>query len=240
MKNFYPKNNKKTFVDFLKGRGFYLVLMLCIAAVGSVGYLSVKNIMSGTGADEWNKAAESADNTPSQNEISPTGKPAEGIKDKSASSVGAASSKATTSSQAKQTTATIYHMPTVGNIVTAFSLTAPVFSKTMGDWRIHSGIDITGTIGQDVKASADGTVEDVYNDEFKGVTIIISHSDGVKTVYCNLQEKVNIKKSQKVIAGDIIGKIGNTASFESSDDPHLHFEMIKNGIQLNPNEMFKN
>jgi murein DD-endopeptidase MepM/ murein hydrolase activator NlpD len=214
--------------------------MLCIAAVGSVGYLSVKNIMSSTGADEWNKAAESADNLASQNEIAPTGKPTDGIKEKGTSSVSPSSSKAAVSSEAKKTTAVIYHMPTVGNIVTDFSLTAPVFSKTMGDWRIHSGIDIMGTKGQDVKASADGTVEDVYNDEFKGVTIVLAHSDGVKTVYCNLQEKVNVKKSQKVIAGDILGKIGNTASFESSDESHLHFEMIKNGIQLNPNEMFKN
>lgn len=242
MRNLYPKRKKNKFSEFIKGRAFYLVLTFCLVAVGTVGYISIKNIISSTDMSDWEKAAQNAlDSEANQNNNSaePAIKPAEGIKESSSksSSSKASSQPVSSSSQAKQ--AVKYQMPATGNIITAFSIDNPVYNKTMNDWRAHTGIDIAGNDGDLVKAAGDGTIEDIFTDELKGVTVTIKHSDGVNSIYCGLQKNPSCTKGKAVKAGDVIGRMGNTAAFEANDGVHLHFEMIKNGIYLNPQAMMK-
>lgn len=241
MKGYNPRK-KNNFINFLKGRGFYFVLMLCIGAVGVVGYLSVQNIMSNINDDEWGKFAVSSEQNSAiidENKTEPVLNPQEGIIDNNSKNQDKKDVSSTQNSSTKPKTI-VYHMPLAGSISNQFSMDAPVFSKTMNDWRTHNGIDIKGAINQEVIASADGIIEDVYSDELKGVTIVISHNDGIITVYCGLNKDTNYKKGQTVFAGDIIGKLGSTNVFEALDEPHLHFEMIKDGIMLNPTQMLKN
>ncbi len=244
MKGYYPKK-KKNIINFLKGRGFYFVLMLCVAAVGTVGYLSIQNVLSEINDDEWSKIAltsEPSKTIEDENNNQQVINPQEGIKENNANSlineeISSISSNQSSSSKPK---VLVYHMPLVGSISKYFSADTLIFSKTMNDWRTHNGIDINGAIGQEIIASADGTIEEIYLDELKGITIIILHSDGIKTVYCGLNKDTFVKKGQTVFAGDIIGKLGETNVFEALDEPHLHFEMVKDGIMLNPIQMLKN
>ena len=88
----------------------------------------------------------------------------------------------------------------------------------------HNGIDIAGTMGAPVLASASGQVIAAKNSGYNGgygKMIIISHDNGVQTIYAHLQE-VYVTKGQKVIQGETIAALGNTGK---STGPHLHFEV---------------
>lgn len=134
-----------------------------------------------------------------------------------------------------------YRHPVNGETVKSWSMTALVFSQTMKDYRTHSGIDIAAEIGDTVVCYAAGTVSEVYNDAFMGTTVKVSHEGGLVTVYSNLADTVadGIAAGAKVKAGQAIGTVGNTASSESADPSHLHFEMLVNGNSIDPEEQLK-
>lgn len=131
-------------------------------------------------------------------------------------------------------------MPCNGEILTDFSIDALVFSQTMDDWRIHTGVDLKGDKGEDIVAIKNGTVQDVYYDEMMGYTVTIKHIDGAISVYSNLENNIPVSSGDKVLSGDVIGKIGTSAIFEGEDEPHLHFEVIKDENHINPIEYIKN
>lgn len=109
-----------------------------------------------------------------------------------------------------------------------------VYSKTMEDWRAHTGIDYATKSGDDVKATADGTVLSAGKNKFWGYTIEIDHGDGIITKYKNLSKDLKVKKGDKIIMGDIIGQVGKTASVENKESAHLHFEIWQDGMVINP------
>ena len=125
---------------------------------------------------------------------------------------------------------------TAGNIIKEWSADIPVFSNTMEDYRLHLGVDISAAAGTTVYAVADGTVESVEFHPMMGQTVVISHANGYKSVYQNMQTAVpsGIQTGATVKAGDAIGTVGDTALIEISEDPHLHFELYKGDVCENP------
>lgn len=125
-----------------------------------------------------------------------------------------------------------------GEIVKDFSIDALVFSETMKDYRVHTGVDIAAELGTEVHSFADGTIAEIKNDPFYGTTIIIEHSSGLQTIYTNLDKQIpeGIKVGATVKAGDVIGAVGNTAIAESADAPHLHFEIKVGSEYVDPKE----
>ncbi|NLY42862.1 MAG: M23 family metallopeptidase [Clostridiaceae bacterium] len=130
--------------------------------------------------------------------------------------------------------------PVDGEIIMDFSIDVPIYSKTMEDWRTHKGIDIRSERGTQVKAVADGIVEKVYNDDKMGITIVIDHGNGLKTVYSNLSSDKMVKEGQHIKQGEVISGVGDTAMIEIGDQPHLHFEMIKDGKNVDPKQYLAN
>ena len=131
-----------------------------------------------------------------------------------------------------------YCEPCVGEITIDYSGADPVFSETLQDWRIHQGMDYSTEKAEDVIAAADGVVEDVYTDGLMGVTVLIKHEDGMRTIYQSLAINPKVLKGMAVKKGDIIGKTGDTASVESTEGTHLHFAMLKEGIYCDPKTYF--
>jgi murein DD-endopeptidase MepM/ murein hydrolase activator NlpD len=131
---------------------------------------------------------------------------------------------------------TVYNAPVAGKVEVHHSTTSPVYSTTLEEWRLHSGIDIHCEENAPVFAAAGGTVSAVYNHPLLGQTVEITHEGGFVTIYRNLQTKMpsSIAKGVSVSAGDTIGYVGDTALIEISDSPHLHFEMKKDGESINP------
>lgn len=125
-------------------------------------------------------------------------------------------------------------LPLKGTITRKHSPTEHVYYKTTDDWRTHNGLDISSKSGDIVSASADGVVEEVYEDDRLGVVVVIGHQGGIKTLYGNLTDKDFIEVGRKVAKGDTIGSVGNSSLIEGSDKPHIHFEIIKDGESQNP------
>ncbi len=127
-----------------------------------------------------------------------------------------------------------FKMPVDGDIMKEFAENKLVYSATLDIWSTHNGIDIQAEKTSVVKASADGTVTSIKNDPRYGLTVIIEHVNGYKTVYANLLSTEFVKEGEKVKQGQSIGTVGNSAAFEISDEPHLHFELLKDNEQQDP------
>ncbi len=129
-----------------------------------------------------------------------------------------------------------FGLPVSGNVTKDYSGEELVYSKTLNDWRTHNGIDFHAEEGTDVLASADGTVEAILENGMFGRTVILLHSNGIRTIYSNLAD------GNEVIIGDIIakgtplGKVGTSASAEALEEPHLHFEISLNEEPVNPHD----
>ncbi len=128
--------------------------------------------------------------------------------------------------------------PIVGSVVKEHDMSAPVFSHTLGEWRVHAGIDISAEDGAKVYASEAGTVSAMYSDPMLGYTVELTHEGGIKTRYSNLSTsgEVSIKVGDTVESGDVIGTVGDTSTSELAEEPHLHFELLVDGKKMNPLE----
>lgn len=127
--------------------------------------------------------------------------------------------------------------PVSGSVSKAHSLTVPVFSATLEEWRVHSGIDIGCEDGAEVFAAFDGTVSEVYSDPLLGCTVVIDHGYDVKSIYSNLKNDDTLAKAgAQVSSGDMIGTVGDTSLSELAEEPHLHFEVSVSGVKADPLE----
>lgn len=124
--------------------------------------------------------------------------------------------------------------PVAGSVMKNHSATVPVYSETLEEWRIHTGIDISTEEGADVFAAADGEVTKVYSHPLLGKSVEITHTGGIKTVYSNLSAENLPSVGAKVLSGEKIGNVGDSAVSEIADEAHLHFEVLVNDASVNP------
>ena len=129
--------------------------------------------------------------------------------------------------------------PVDGEISRDYAKDNLIYSETLKEWVTHLGIDIKADKTTVVKAAEAGTVKSIKNDPRYGLTIVIDHGDGMQTVYANLLTSEFVVEGEKVEKGQSIGTVGNTAVFEIADEPHLHFEILKDSIQVDPNIYLK-
>lgn len=132
-----------------------------------------------------------------------------------------------------------FSFPVDGEVVKEFSMENLQYSATLEEWTTHQGIDIKADRTTVVKAAEAGTVKAIKNDPRFGLTVIIEHQDGYKTVYSNLLTTEFVTEDEKVEKGQTIGTVGNSAVFEIADEPHLHFEIIKDGEYVDPMKYLK-
>ena len=125
-------------------------------------------------------------------------------------------------------------VPVFGTMYTEFSEDVLVYSKTLDQWSTHAGIDIKAEEGSPVRAAMDGVVDQVVNDPQLGLTIVLDHGGEVYTKYSNLSTLDLVSINQSIKKGDVISGVGKTALYEIADDPHLHFEVIKQGKSVDP------
>jgi murein DD-endopeptidase MepM/ murein hydrolase activator NlpD len=103
--------------------------------------------------------------------------------------------------------------------------------------KFHSGIDFSAALGTDTYATGDGVVADVERNEWGyGNLVVIDHGYGYKTRYAHLQ-KAAVRKGQKVKRGQKIGTIGDSGK---TTGVHLHYEVLKNDVQVDPINFFYN
>lgn len=133
----------------------------------------------------------------------------------------------------------IFKRPVEGEVTTNFAKDTLIYSNTLQEWVTHNGIDIKADKATIVKASADGTIKSIKNDPRFGITVVIEHVNGYSSVYANLLTAEFVKEAEQVKQGQTIGTVGNTATFEIADEPHLHFEILKDNEYVDPNLYLK-
>ena len=159
------------------------------------------------------------------------------------------SSNSNVNAQSKQTNAKAettetkkelsFSMPVEGEISKDYAKDSLVYSETLKEWVTHMGIDIKAEKTTVVKAAESGTIKSIKNDPRYGLTVVIDHGDGYQTIYANLLTSEFVVEGENVEKGQSIGTVGNTAVFEVADEPHLHFEILKDSIQQDPNAYLK-
>lgn len=219
------------FGDYMEGKGFYIVLFLCVAAIGISGYFLFSGLMaatpttdpdplqgvSGQAQVQVEPPSISTSQPQSSQELAPT-----------------QGSAAEAAASASPSQATIYTWPVRGTVSRDYSLEVFAYDTTMGDWRTHSGIDIEAALGTEVMAVTAGTVSDIRQDPLMGTTVVIGHGDDLESVYSNLAAQPAVSVGDQVTPGIVIGAVGNTAISESAMASHLHFEMRKAGVLIDP------
>jgi hypothetical protein len=97
----------------------------------------------------------------------------------------------------------------------------------------HSGIDVDGDLGHPIYAADNGVI--VYagwNNWGYGNVVVVNHGNGWQTLYAHL-DTVGVGCGQSVYQGSVVGTMGSTGN---STGPHLHFEMMYNGVKVNPRD----
>jgi len=259
------KLTRRKILNFLDKKLFYVVLTLCICILGATVYFTMgrdqtgtsNNSLQGVLPDEINNPASSIlgksienivpNNTNDGNKAqaatptklvptaTPKVTPTASTKPKAKPTAKSSNNAAKTVS-GKSIENIDMIMPVFGEICVGYSGDKPVYSKTLEQWQTHKYVEIACEKGSAVKAAGDGYVSEIRDDPRYGITIVIDHSNGLKTVYANLASSNMVSTNQKVKIGDIIGCVGNTAVFESAEQPHLHFEVLKNDKPVDPSD----
>lgn len=125
-----------------------------------------------------------------------------------------------------------------GTVLREHSVTVPVFSPTMNDYRTHTGVDILCAPASPVLAAADGKIGNVWYDPMMGYTISVIHSGDAVSIYQGIAEELpeGIGAGVSVSAGQVIACSGNTALIECEDEEHLHFMLNIGGKDVDPME----
>ena len=230
---------------FFAGKGFYIVLFLCVAVIGASAWV----MLTENGTDVENtEIGMSLENEP----LEPTAPPApvttpaptpapvmEPEPDAAQEVLAPADEPAgeaepVIAPEEPKIVNSFFVWPVTGEIESPYSMAALIYSRTMRDWRTHDGVDIACELGTEVKAASGGTVTGVESDDMYGMTVSIDHGNGLCSTYSNLAEVPTVKVGDIVTPGQVIGSVGGTALCETGEVTHLHFAMAQNGESVDP------
>lgn len=225
------KPMKQAAGDFLAGRGFYMVLLLCVAAVGFASWYLIRELTVPVTVDEPVQVAVPT-KTPVPTAAAPQLTP---------TPVPTTTPIPTPTPVASQTPAPaamwgseVYTWPVKGQVIGDFSLEVLAYDDTMGDWRVHEGLDIATEVGTPVKVINAGTVSAVYEDDLMGTVVTVSHADGLESLYANLNAQPTVEAGDHLDTGAVLGAVGETALAEVAKPSHLHFELKQDGVSVDP------
>lgn len=260
--------NKNTVIQFIKDRGFYIALAVCIVGAAAAAWATaartldsiqennrqiVEQGVSGEEKPSWGSSSSTADRSGAgrSDKEKESDKPISNIEKPSSSSTSApsSSSAAEPSSGSAGTVAAqqepqgsqtfVYTRPLAElDVIGPYSGGRLVKNKTLNVWRTHDAVDLKGEKGDKVFAIGDGKVVSANNDTLWGGMIQIQHPDGCTSTYSGLVIADNIKEGTEVRSGDEIGTLGEIPA-EISAEPHLHLALTKDGEPMDPGEVLE-
>lgn len=213
---------------FLRAKGIYVVIMTLIVAMGIAAVLLIPP-GGGEGAPEPTEPAgavgKSEDETltvlktptPSP---TPTPTPIPDFTEAPAT--------------AKPSSKPLWSPPVRGEIIWGFAMDQLIYSRTLKQWMTHAGVDVASPKGTEVYAVFGGTVEAVYEDDLLGICVEITGDNGFSALYANLKEEPPVSEGDKINSNALVGYVGDTAVSECGDKSHVHFEVRKDGVCVDP------
>ena len=202
------------------GKGYYIALILCAAAIGITSYVFYRN--------EDTTAGLEASAPEQQADI-----PVLATQPKTPA-ITVPEATVPTERKPLQTAA-----PLEGQEIFGYSMEVLSYNQTTRDWRTHNGVDIAAEEGTEVMAAADGEVYTVYEDESLGHTVVIRHEGGYTTRYSSLGADVAVSAGQPVSMGQTIGTVGTSALMENALGDHVHFTVTKDDEPVDPMEFLR-
>jgi murein DD-endopeptidase MepM/ murein hydrolase activator NlpD len=110
------------------------------------------------------------------------------------------------------------------------------FGAERNGGRLHQGLDLFAPVGSDVMAVRSGRVIAAQQNRGMGKFVAIKHADGIRTIYGHLAQ-IYVRRFSFVRQGQVIGAVGKTGNANYRDiQPHLHFELKKDGVPQDPLE----
>ena len=229
---------------FIGERSFYFILLLCVLVIGGTAWIfsAALDSTKPTEAPSLQNRPSTPPRTPypevtytwmpevlppSQASPAPTETPAEEPAEEDENA-------GLPPEEAAEVIAAAFGWPIKGDICSGYSVDALQYDRTMQDWRTHNAIDIEADLGEKVLAAGDGIVERVYTDQMYGVTVVLYHGAGLRSIYCNLAGTPTVQAGDTVSLGQVIGAVGDTADAENGDVNHLHFAMTLDEVRVDP------
>ena len=222
------ENELSLYKRFMNSKAFYPVVLSLIAALSvSIWAINKSNKMlsttmpysqaqSYTAGDYFGEPTTAIQNT--------TAKPSDTTR---------ATEKTTLAYEANKAYKGDWILPVNGEIGKDYSSGKLVKSATMGDYRVHDGIDIKAKSGTKILAVNSGKVLEIYNDAFWGTVIVADHGGGVIAKYCGLGKDTAVEKEQILEKGTVLGTLA-VIPCEQKDETHLHFETTVNSESQDP------
>ena len=222
-------DNKRTGRSF-NGKGYYIALILCAAAIGISGYLYYQNTVQ----QEANLMLQEE---PQEQQMLAT----MGTEALEAIATQPPATQSTTPPSQSATQPTEKKVlktaaPVDGQTMQSYAMDCLSYNETTRDWRVHNGVDIGAQEGTQVMAAAEGKVTAVYEDDTMGYTVEIRHEGGYTTRYASLAENLSVKEGDTVKLGQVIGCVGDTALVESVIGPHVHFSVTYQDAPMDPGD----
>ncbi len=216
-------SDNKNYSRGVYGKGYYIALILCAAAIGITSYVYYRNDAQETAGEVLEASG-------------PLEQPGEDLEVIATQpQTPAPTADMGESQQAKPKTLKTTS-PVAGKEVFGYSMEALSYNQTTRDWRTHNGVDIAAEAGTEVVAAADGEVYTTYEDESMGYTVVIRHEGGYTTHYSSLGEDLRVSAGDQVKMGQVIGTVSSTALVETVLGPHVHFSVTFQDNPMDPAE----
>ena len=210
------------------GKGYYIALVLCAAALWITGYVyfrSEQQVQEASLQETYEDILVGTVGTEDVPVLATEPKPT------AQTPATAGTVPPTTEKKALKTMA-----PVEGSTIFGYSMEALSYNQTTRDWRVHNGLDLAAETDAPVMAAADGEVYTVYEDDAMGHTVVIRHNDGYTTCYSSLSEAVTVRPGDRVAMGDTIGYAADSAVVESTLGSHVHFSVTHYDEPMDPEE----
>ncbi len=211
------------------GKGYYIALILCAAAIGITSYVYYRNAHQVQEVSVQETYDDILVGTMGTEDVAVLATQPE-----TAPAATAPSVQQTEPAATKKVWKTV--SPVAGETIYGYSMEALSYNQTTRDWRVHNGVDLAAEAGTEVCAAADGQVYTVYNDDAMGYTVVITHADGYTTKYSSLSEDVAVKSGDNVSVGQVIGYAADTAIVETTLGSHVHFSVTCYDEPVDPAE----
>ena len=239
------KSGRGALEGFFSGKGFYIVLFLCAAVIGGSAWMLAAGDRS-LSQDIQELSQPGLSRRQAETVILPAMEPSleadRPAMVEAAAPAGEENTQVWREEPAQEAmaeepaapAAAPYAWPLSGEVERRHNLESLSYDVTMRDWRTHRGLDIAAALGSTVTAAHAGTVESVRQDDLLGTVVVVSHGDGVQTLYANLADSVAVTQGEWVECGSVIGAVGDSALGEIGQASHLHFAVSVNGVSVDP------
>ena len=204
------------------GKGYYIALVLCAAAIGITSYLYYRNTQDSGDAQILATDPDTAVIATEEGEditVIATQLPEE------SPVISATEAPQVTVKKGIQTTA-----PVAGEEIMGYSMEALSYNETTRDRRVHNGLDIAAEAGTPVVAAADGEIYTIYEDDTFGTTVVIRHDGGYMTKYASLSQELNVKVGDKVTMGQAIGTAAALCVQENVLPRQLDYSLLRRAL----------